>query len=83
MRLAAETIAFILDHGEAKVLITDAEFSDTVKQALATSKANPIVIDIADPLAEANGELLRELDYEVLLETGDEDFDWRSPADEW
>ena len=83
VRLDAETIAFILDHGEAKVLITDTEFSDTVKQALATSKANPIVIDIVDPLAETAGERLGELDYEALLETGDEDFDWRLPADEW
>ena len=83
VRLDAETIAFILDHGEAKVLITDTEFSDTVKQALVTSKANPIVIDIVDPLAETAGERLGELDYEALLETGDEDFDWRLPADEW
>jgi fatty-acyl-CoA synthase len=83
VRLDAKTIAFILDHGEAKVLITDTEFSDTVKQALVTSKANPIVIDIVDPLAETAGERLGELDYEALLETGDEDFDWRLPADEW
>jgi len=83
VRLDAETMAFILDHGEAKVLITDTEFSDTVKQALVTSKANPIVIDIVDPLAETAGERLGELDYEALLETGDEDFDWRLPADEW
>ena len=83
VRLDAETIAFILDHGEAKVLITDTEFSDTVKQALATSKANPIVIDIVDPLAETDGEQLGELDYEAFLDTGDEDFDWRLPVDEW
>ena len=83
VRLDAETIAFILDHGEAKVLITDTEFSDTVKQALATSKANPIVIDIVDSLAESEGERLGELDYEAFLETGEEDFDWRLPADEW
>ena len=83
VRLDAETIAFILDHGEAKVLFTDTEFSDTVKQALAKSNANPIVIDIVDALAETDGEQLGELDYEAFLETGEEDFEWRLPADEW
>jgi len=83
VRLDAETIAFILDHGEAKVLITDTEFSDTVKQALATSNVNPVVIDIVDTLSETDGERLGELDYEALLETGKEDFEWRLPTDEW
>lgn len=83
VRLDADTIAFILDHGEAKVLITDSEFSDTIKQALAKTKARPIVVDIADALAETAGDRLGEMDYEALLEVGDEDFDWQLPADEW
>ena len=83
VRLDADTIAFILDHGEAKVLITDSEFSDTIKQALAKTKARPIVVDIADALAETAGDRLGKMDYEALLEVGDEDFDWQLPADEW
>ncbi len=83
VRLDADTIAFILDHGEAKVLITDSEFSDTIKQALAKTKARPIVVDIADALAETAGDRLGEMDYEALLEIGDGDFDWQLPADEW
>ncbi len=83
VRLDADTIAFILDHGEAKVLITDSEFSDTIKQALAKTKARPIVVDIADALAETAGDRLGETDYEALLEVGDGDFDWQPPADEW
>ena len=83
VRLDADTIAFILDHGEAKVLITDSEFSDTIKQALAKTKARPIVVDIADALAETAGDRLGEMDYEALLEVGDGDFDWQPPADEW
>ena len=83
VRLDADTIAFILDHGEAKVLITDSEFSDTIKQALAKTKARPIVVDIADALAETAGDRLGEMDYEALLEVGDGDFDWQLPADEW
>ena len=84
-RLDADTIAFILDHGEAKVLITDSEFSDTVKAALAKAKATPIVIDVVDVLAdvEIGGERLGELDYEAFLGTGHEDFEWGLPADEW
>ena len=83
IRLDADTIAFILDHGEAKVLITDTEFSDTIKQALAKSKASPTVINIVDALAEAEGERLGDLDYEAFLDTGEKDFEWRLPADEW
>ncbi len=82
IRLDARTIAFILEHCEAKVLITDREFSETVKGALAQMAAPPLVIDIDDPLHEG-GELLGELDYEAFLGEGDPEFDWAPPADEW
>ena len=81
-RLDAATIAFILEHGEAKVLITDREFSPVVKQALAQTKATPLVIDIDDPLGEG-GELLGEIDYEAFLQEGADDYPWRLPKDEW
>ncbi len=81
-RLDARTIAFILEHGGAKALITDREFSDTVGQALAMLGRKITVIDIDDPL-HAGGRLLGEKDYEAFLEEGDPDWRWRGPADEW
>ncbi len=82
VRLDGSTIAFILNHGEAKVLITDREYSPTIKAALAEIGRDILVIDIDDPLAES-GELLGEMDYEAFLATGDPDFAWSKPDDEW
>ncbi len=81
-RLDARTIAYMLDHAGAKVLITDREFSATVAEALTLAQAAPRVIDIDDPAAPA-GELLGEMDYEALLATGNPDYAWRLPDDEW
>ncbi|MDP7600377.1 MAG: AMP-binding protein, partial [Rhodospirillales bacterium] len=82
IRLDAATIAFILDHGEAMVFITDREFSPTVKAALEQCDVEPIVIDIDDVLAEG-GELIGEMDYEAFISEGDLDYDWHLPDDEW
>src|SRR5450759_1561221 len=73
IRLDAETIAFILKHGGAKVLITDTEFSPTIGRALALLDRKPLVIDIAEP-AGPGGERLGEIDYEALLAAGHPDF---------
>ncbi len=81
-RLDAASIAFILDHGEAKLLITDKEFSPTVKSALEQLGRKIPVIDIDDPEAPG-GELLGEMDYEAFLASGDIDFRWSLPEDEW
>ena len=81
-RLDPASIAFILEHGGAKVLIADREFSHVVKPALDQLKRRPLVIDIDDPLAEG-GELLGEQDYEAFLLEGDAEFPWRVPDDEW
>jgi len=81
-RLDAEAIAFMLTHGEAKVLITDREYSATVARALRQIEHKPLVIDIDDPLV-ADGELLGEAEYENFLAGGDPEFDWRLPDDEW
>ena len=83
IRLDAATIAFILGHGEAKVLITDREFSDVIKAALALLERRPLVIDIDDPLYEGEGERLGEVEYEAFIATGDPDHAWRGPEDEW
>ncbi len=81
-RLDATTVAFILAHAEAKVVLTDREFSRTIAPALASLGKAPLVIDIVDDGAEG-GELLGAMDYEAFLATGDPHFAWRGPADEW
>jgi fatty-acyl-CoA synthase len=83
VRLEAETIAYILDHGEAKVLLTDTEFSPVIEQALAIAKAEPIVIDVVDMEEGALGDRLGDISYEQLLEEGDPAFDPIFPEDEW
>jgi fatty-acyl-CoA synthase len=81
-RLEAESIAFMLEHGEAKVLLTDVEFAPTIAQALSRSKQRPLVIDIDDP-SGPRGERLGATDYEAFIASGDADFPWQLPADEW
>ena len=82
IRLDAEAIAFQLTHGEAKVIITDREFSGVVKRALGMLERRPLVIDIDDPLHEG-GALLGEIDYEAFLGEGDSAFAWSLPEDEF
>ncbi len=81
-RLNATEIAFILDHGECKLLITDTEFSPIIEAALEKVAHRPIVIDIEDP-AGPGGKSLGEMNYEAFLATGDEDHAWSPPGDEW
>ena len=82
-RLDPAAIAFMLDHGEARVLITDREFSATIRAALALMTGpQPLVVDVDDPLAEG-GELIGALDYEAFLAQGDPHFAWALPGDEW
>ena len=73
-RLDAAIIGFTLDHGEAKVLITDREFSKVVKDALGACKAKPLVIDYDDPEFTGAGERLGNLEYEDFLREGDRRF---------
>jgi fatty-acyl-CoA synthase len=82
-RLDATIIAFILDHAEAKVLITDTEFSATVKEALKRAKARPLVIDVADREVPVEGERLGVRDYEAWIADGDPEFRSDQPQDEW
>ena len=86
IRLDVDTISYILEHGEAKVVITDNELSPTMKEVLNKIKTKPLVIDIDDELAnhpEGAGENLGSLNYEEFLKTGDENFNWSLPEDEW
>lgn len=82
VRLDAPAIAFMLKHGEAKVLIADREFGSTIQGALALLDNPPLLIDVDDP-EYGEGQPLSELDYDALLAAGDPDFDWQWPQDEW
>jgi fatty-acyl-CoA synthase len=82
-RLDAGIIAFTLDHGDAKVLITDREYSRVVKEALAACNNKPLVIDFDDPEYAGAGERLGKVEYDDFLRGGDPDFDWLMPGDEW
>jgi fatty-acyl-CoA synthase len=82
-RLDAATIAFILDHSEAKILIVDREFSATVQSALALCKSQPVVVDYDDLEFPQTGPSIGSFDYEALLDEGASDFDRSHPDDEW
>ena len=81
-RLDVATVAFMLDHGEAKVLITDRELSAVAQAAVARCASPPLVIDVDDAQA-IGGELFGEIEYEALLGSGDPDYVWHWPNDEW
>ncbi len=81
-RLDPEAIAFILAHGEAKILFVDREFSKVAKAALALLGAPIPVVDIDDPSYEG-GELIGETTYEAFIAEGDADAPWTFPKDEW
>ncbi|MCH2483947.1 MAG: acyl-CoA synthetase [Gammaproteobacteria bacterium] len=82
IRLDAKTLAFILEHGEAKVLITDTEFSPVIKDALRICNQELLVIDIDDPEGPG-GDRLGELTYEELLTEGESNYTWSAPDSEW
>ena len=81
-RLDAAMIAFILDHSETKVLLVDREFHRVVTEALAIAKAQPLVVDIDDPECDDRAQI-GDTTYEEFLATGDADYAWDYPADEW
>jgi len=82
-RLDAAIIGFTLNHGEAKALITDREYSKVVKDALSICKTKPLVIDYDDPEFTGAGERLGAIEYEDLLREGNPEFAWLLPRDEW
>lgn len=83
IRLDAATIAFILAHGEAKVLLTDRAFSSVIQEALSQMEGpRPLVVDIDDALAE-QGDLIGDMEYEALLVEGDPTFPGEPLKSEW
>ena len=81
-RLDAATVAFILQHAEAKVFLVDKEFAEVATAALATIDNKPLVIGIDDASFEG-GEMIGEMDYEAFIATGDEEYRGEAVTDEW
>ncbi|MDP7569909.1 MAG: AMP-binding protein, partial [Arenicellales bacterium] len=82
IRLDAKTIAFILDHGEARVLLTDRAFSQTIQEAVSLIERPILIIDIDDSESEG-GTLVGEMDYEHFIAQGQPNFPPGQPEDEW
>ncbi|MFC7734631.1 AMP-binding protein [Roseomonas sp. GCM10028921] len=82
IRLDADTIAYILDHGEARAVVVDREFTPLLEKALEIASARPFVIEVNDPETPFDHTLGGE-DYEAFIAAGDPAFPWQPPADEW
>jgi fatty-acyl-CoA synthase len=82
-RMDAASLAFMLDHGEAKALFVDREHAATMRQALSLCKVRPLLIDYDDPEFTGPGEKLGGIDYEALLTEGDPHYAYSAPQDEW
>ncbi len=82
-RLDTANLAFMLDHANTKVLITDREFASTIKEALELAEVSPLVVDYDDPEFAQDGELLGTIKYEDFISDGDPNFVWAPPEDEW
>ena len=82
-RLDADAIAFMLNHGEAKLLVADREFAPTIEQALTKIGRRLEVIDVDEPEYRGAGKRLGAKTYEELLAEGDPQWTWQWPADEW
>ena len=81
-RLDAAMLAFILDHCETKVLLVDREYHRVITEALSIAKVQPLVVDIDDPECDDRAQI-GDTTYEAFIATGDPDYAWAYPADEW
>ena len=86
-RLDASAIAFMLEHGEAKVVLIDPEFSGVMQAALAILHEKklplPYVIDVSDALYSGSGKAIGSIEYEQFIAKGDPEFSYQLPSDEW
>jgi fatty-acyl-CoA synthase len=82
-RLDPKTVSYILEHSDAKVLIVDRQFHDVIAKALKDVKNKITIIDIDDKDIDRNFEKIGELEYESFLSSGDENYRWKKPKDEW
>ena len=84
IRLDAKTIAYILNHSDAKVLVVDRQLHKEVKKALKSIENKITIIDIVDKYADkSKTEKIGDLEYETFLKTGDDTYEWKMPDDEW
>jgi len=83
-KLDPKTISYILEHSNAKVLIVDRQFHDVIEKALKNVKNKITIIDIDDKDIDTSSfEKIGDLEYESFLSTGDENYEWKKPKDEW
>ncbi|MBU2994730.1 AMP-binding protein [Octadecabacter sp. 1_MG-2023] len=83
IRLDVDTIAYIFDHGEAKVVLCDSQFLPVCMQAIEQMEGEaPLVVEVPDPVAGVP-EIGEQIDYETFLDAGDPNFQWMMPEDEW
>ena len=83
-RLDPNTVSYILQHSDAKVLIVDRQFHDVIEKALKNVKNKITIIDIEDQDIDTSSfKKIGELEYESFLNTGDEKYEWKKPKDEW
>ena len=82
-RLDPATIAYQLDHSEAKVLIVDREFLTIIRAAIELSQVSPILVDYNDSEFPVSDQLSGATEYESFLSQGDDNFEWLMPEDEW
>ena len=84
IRLDSKTVSYILEHSDAKVLIVDRQFHEVVKKALLSIKKKIKIIDIHDKYADQSKlSKIGELEYEEFLKSGDKNYIWKKPDDEW
>ncbi|MEW6767702.1 MAG: acyl-CoA synthetase [Pseudomonadota bacterium] len=83
IRLDASSIAFQLDHGGAKIVLVDPEFTTVIGDALKQMKGpKPLIVDV-DDASFPGGQRMGEIEYEDALASGDPNFDWKPIKDEW
>ena len=83
-RLDPNTVSYILEHSDAKVLIVDRQFHEVIAKALKNIKKKITIIDIDDKDIDTSGfKKIGELEYESFLSSGDENYEWKKPKDEW
>ncbi|MBA2779585.1 acyl-CoA synthetase [Billgrantia kenyensis] len=83
IRLDADAIAYMLEHGEAQAVLVDPEFAGVIEEAVSRLAIKPLVIDVDDVLFEGEARHIGEVEYEALLAEGDPEYAYRLPEDEW
>jgi fatty-acyl-CoA synthase len=83
IRLDPDSVSFMIQHGEAKIILVDREFSEVISQAILRMENPPVVIDVDDLLYDGNNKKIGVIEYEDFLKTGDPDYIVPIPNDEW